>query len=100
MASSSSDPTVCCILSTVRKAARFAVKVASIKTTNSQYAETYTVLYQKKSDEIDYIVTRTRAESARGASPPPWGVKLQRANHRDSFRVNRRGAGWAGGGAF
>lgn len=40
--------------STVRKAAKFAVNVANIKTTNSQYA-----------------ATKALPESAFGASPPP-----------------------------
>ena len=55
--------TVVCILSTVRKAARFAVNVASMRTTKSQYA-----------------ATKTRPERDLGASPPPCGVKDVKAN--------------------
>lgn len=43
-----------CILSTVKNAARFAVNVANINTTKSQYA-----------------ATSVRPERALGASPPP-----------------------------
>ena len=43
-----------CILSTVRKAARLAVKVANMRTTKSQYA-----------------ATRTLELRALGVSPPP-----------------------------
>ena len=71
--SSSRLCTVVCIRSTVRKAARFAVKVASIRTTKSQYA-----------------ATRTRPDSALGASPPPCGVSEVRANQKLSFRVKSR----------
>ena len=56
-----------------------AVKVASMRTTKSQYA-----------------ATRTREDRALGVSPPPWGVKEVMANQRDSFRVkSRQGPGWA-----
>lgn len=60
-----------CILSTVRKAAKFAVNVASIRTTKSQYA-----------------ATRVLPDSALGASPPPCGVKEVSANQKLSFNVN------------
>lgn len=52
--SSSKDWIGVFILSTVKKAAKFAVKVASINTTNNQYA-----------------ATRQRADTDLGVSPPP-----------------------------
>lgn len=55
----------------MRKAARFAVKVASISTTNSQYA-----------------ATSVRPDKAFGASPPPCGVNDVKANQKLSFNVN------------
>ena len=89
--------TVVCILSTVKKAARLAVNVASMRTTNNQYA-----------------ATRTLPDIDLGASPPPtkqgnwitvflsikwrhkyyilliipWGVNEVRANQKLSFSVN------------
>ena len=86
-----------CILSTVKKAARLAVNVASMRTTNNQYA-----------------ATRTLPDIDLGASPPPtkqgnwitvllsmkwrnnyyillvipWGVNEVSANQKLSFSVN------------
>ena len=66
-------------LSTVKKAAKLAVKVANIKTTKSQYA-----------------ATRTLPDRDLGASPPPWGVNEVRANQKLSLSVKMRvGYGWA-----
>lgn len=56
--------------STVRKAARLAVKVASMSTTKSQYE-----------------ATSVRPDSALGASPPPCGVKDVSANQKLSLSV-------------
>lgn len=62
---------ITCILSTVRNAAKFAVNVASINTTKSQYA-----------------ATSVRPDKAFGASPPPCGVNDVSANQKLSFNVN------------